>query len=78
MIAAAMNATVLASGGTASLLQAFNEGSLGVSFGIAGEHHLLHQQQYEDCIAAVGDITDVTDRFVLSGPSAVPGQQVSS
>ena len=37
MIAAAMNATMLAVGSADPLLQAFSEGSLGVSFGIAGE-----------------------------------------
>lgn len=33
---AAMNATALASGTTAALLQAYQDGALGVSFGIAG------------------------------------------
>lgn len=36
MLSAAMNGTMLAAGETAVLIEAFNEGSLGVSFGIAG------------------------------------------
>lgn len=36
MLAAALNATAVASADAATLLQAFEEGSLGVSFGIAG------------------------------------------
>jgi hypothetical protein len=36
MLTAALNATAVASADAANLLQAFEEGSLGVSFGIAG------------------------------------------
>jgi hypothetical protein len=36
MLTAALNATAVAAGDAAGLLQAFEEGSLGVSFGIAG------------------------------------------
>jgi hypothetical protein len=37
VLVAAMNSTMLAPSETAALLQAFQDGSLGVSFGIAGE-----------------------------------------
>lgn len=39
-MASVVNGTVLAASTTTALVQAFQEGSLGVSFGIAGESHL--------------------------------------